>query len=612
MLVGPYTVLSPLGHGGAGSVYRARARGGADVAVKLLRRASPEALARFERERRLLASFREEDGFVPLLDAGTSEQGPYIVMPLVEGGTLRDGFARGPFSVEEALELGRALGRALAAAHARGVVHRDLKPENVLYAADGRLLVADLGLAKHFREGDIGASRSVALSKTGEVQGTVGYMAPEQSSDAARVGPAADVFSLGAVLYEALTGSPAFVGATGLEVLAKAASGMFQPVRSLRPDAPPWLAGVIERALSPDPTKRPADGAAFLRALAPAASGRRTPLALALLLLVGGLAALGAGILRRDGRARPGEPAPAASAPPPSTPHDHARFMEEWKRLQPAGRVSEAGSLASEELRKDPGWAFGYYVRGTAAEIADPKAAIEDLDRAIALDPRLPEAYVERAMIRARMGARAAALADLGRATDLGATSAQAIQNRGMVLLELHDAAAALPDLERAVELDPDLVVAWINLGEARGLTGDLDGAIAACRRAIALHADTTLAWSGLGRWLGEKGEPRESIEACNRAIALAPGYPTSYGNRATARNDLGDADGALEDYDRAVACGTKDFAIYGNRAALRERKGDLAGAISDFEKFIELGAPPGFAASARQRIDQLRASLAK
>src|SRR5579871_6558583 len=124
MKLGPYEVLREIGRGGAGVVHAAKAPDGSEVAVKVLVRRDAAARARYERERRLLASLGEADGFVPLLDAGEAPQGPFLVMPLVRGGTLRDRLARGPLPVEEARVLGRTLARALGRAHERGIVHR--------------------------------------------------------------------------------------------------------------------------------------------------------------------------------------------------------------------------------------------------------------------------------------------------------------------------------------------------------------------------------------------------------------------------------------------------------------------------------------------------------
>ncbi|HZV00923.1 MAG TPA: bifunctional serine/threonine-protein kinase/formylglycine-generating enzyme family protein [Planctomycetota bacterium] len=267
MRCGAYEIEGELGRGGMGVVLRARGPDGRRVALKILNRsASAQTVARFERERRLLGALGEEQGFVALLDAGKTDDGPYIVMPLVEGGTLRDRLKEGPLGIDETLALGRELARALGAAHRVGIVHRDVKPENVLFTKEGRPLLSDLGLGKHYRHDLPGASQSVQLSKDGQMLGTPRYMAPEQASSG-ETGPPADVFALGGVLYECLAGRPAFAGDTLSEVLARMAGGNFDPLLPLRPEAPRWLVRVIERALSPEPARRFADGDAFLRAL---------------------------------------------------------------------------------------------------------------------------------------------------------------------------------------------------------------------------------------------------------------------------------------------------------------------------------------------------------
>ncbi len=290
MRLGPYEILGTLGHGGAGTVFRARAPSGEKVAVKVLHGLDEQRLARFERERRLLGSFTARDGFVPLLDAGKAANGPFLVMPIVPGGTLRERLRKGPWTIEETLSLGRSLAAALARAHERGIVHRDLKPENVLFTAEGRPLVADLGLGKHFDR--TAASRSASLSTSGVARGTFGYMPPEQTRDSKSVGPEADVFALGAILYECLAGKPAFAGESGLEILASVASGPGEPLGRARPDVPRWLARVVARALAPDASDRFEDGAALLAALSAPPRRRRNALAWLALTLVA-LAAAG-------------------------------------------------------------------------------------------------------------------------------------------------------------------------------------------------------------------------------------------------------------------------------------------------------------------------------
>ncbi len=265
MRLGVYEITGEVGRGGMGVVFRARAPSGADVAVKILVRAGSRAATRFDRERRLLASLRSEDGFVPLLDAGQTDEGPFLVMPFLPGGTLRDRFRRGPLEVDEAVGLGIALGRAMGRAHAKGIVHRDLKPANILFDGDGHPMIADLGLAKHF---SIAASGSVGqLSKTGELRGTFGYMPPEQIRDAKSVAPSADVYSIGAILYEGLTGVLPHDAESPVELAIAALSGKIRPVGDRRDDVPDWLEALIRQCLRSDPRKRPKNGAALAHAL---------------------------------------------------------------------------------------------------------------------------------------------------------------------------------------------------------------------------------------------------------------------------------------------------------------------------------------------------------
>ncbi len=337
--MGVYELLGELGRGGAGSVYRARAPGGREVALKLLHPTagarSEGAGARFAREGRLQAALgaslgrvsgrqpaggspalgrapapTDASGFVPCLDVGEAPEGPFLVMPLLPGGTLRARLEGGPLSVDEALDLTIAVARAVGRAHAAGVVHRDLKPENILFDAEGRPLVADLGLAKFFADDAPGAGGSLVGSRTGELRGTVGYMAPEQVRDAKSVGPPADVFALGAIAYECLAGRPAFSGDSLVAVLAAVLACDPTPLQALRPEVPAPIAAALGAALAATPEDRPADGEALARQLevargrgAPARARRRPGLAtvalsatLASAAVAGALWALGAGV----------------------------------------------------------------------------------------------------------------------------------------------------------------------------------------------------------------------------------------------------------------------------------------------------------------------------
>jgi serine/threonine-protein kinase len=307
--LGDYELDDLLGRGACGAVYRARSSRGDTVAIKVLLGRHKDALPRFERERKLLAELGRDAGFVTLLGAQDSPHGPFLVMELVPGGTLRQRLEeRGPMTIHQTLELGRTLALALGRAHARGIVHRDLKPENVLYTKEGRPLIADLGLAKHFVP-----DGAQSLSKTGELRGTAGYMAPEQMTDAKSAGPASDVFALGAILYECLAGAPPFEGADVITIVTNASAGRFIPLARRRGDVPRWLSATIEKALATDPGDRFPDGVTLARAFQPRASRARSRLAAGVALAA--CAAIPTLLLARRDAPKTPPPLPAASAP---------------------------------------------------------------------------------------------------------------------------------------------------------------------------------------------------------------------------------------------------------------------------------------------------------
>lgn len=262
MRLGPYEVLAPLGRGGMGEVYRARdVRLDREVAVKVLPERlaqDPAALARFEREAKALAALSHPN-LLGIFDFGQQAGVAYAVTELLEGETLRGRLARSALPWREALEIAVGMAEGLAAAHSRGVVHRDLKPENVFLTSDGQVKILDFGLAR--REPQISArDRSVFPTVTlqtepGTVMGTVGYMSPEQVSGLP--GDArSDIFSLGCVLYEMVTGDRAFPGRTRPEILAAILrDNPPDPLRSGK-EVSPDLARVIAHCLEKKPEQR--------------------------------------------------------------------------------------------------------------------------------------------------------------------------------------------------------------------------------------------------------------------------------------------------------------------------------------------------------------------
>src|SRR5581483_4222023 len=288
MWIGSYEVLGEIGRGGAGKVLRARDASGRIVALKQLLVADPEQLARFEREGSILAALGEEGGFVPLLDRGRTAEGPFLVLPFLAGGTLRDRLERGRLEIDEATELVRALARAMGRAHERGIIHRDLKPENILFDDDGRPLIADTGLAS--RAGTPGSPHS--LTQSGTIGGTLAYMPGEQLDGLKLAGPPADVFALGAILYECLAGEKAFAGSGAVSHMKQLQAGP-KPLRELRPELPRWVELVVARALEKEPARRFPHGGALAAALE---AGRKPEASRARSLAIGGGLALTAAL----------------------------------------------------------------------------------------------------------------------------------------------------------------------------------------------------------------------------------------------------------------------------------------------------------------------------
>ena len=269
--LGAYEVLSLLGEGGMGQVYRARdTRLGRDVAIKILPDrfvADSERLARFEREARTLAALNHPN-IAQIYDAATHGTGDahvaYLAMEFVDGEDLAQLIARGPVPVPEALTIARQIATGLQTAHEQGIIHRDLKPANIKIRPDGVVKVLDFGLAKALGGGsdEAGSQGDIAHSPTmtsrgtelGMILGTAAYMSPEQARGKP-VDRRADVWAFGIVLYEMLTGKRAFSGGEVSDVLASVLKDTL-PLQALPLDTPPSVRRLLRRCLEKDRGER--------------------------------------------------------------------------------------------------------------------------------------------------------------------------------------------------------------------------------------------------------------------------------------------------------------------------------------------------------------------
>src|SRR6202040_153620 len=250
--LGPYEILSPLGAGGMGEVYRARdTRLGRDVAIKVLPNhlsSNPDLKQRFEREARAISSLNHPR-ICTLHDVGHQDGVDFLVMECLEGESLADLMKKGPLALKESLRIGIEVCEALEAAQRAGIVHRDLKPGNIMLTKNGAKLM-DFGLAKPATISGAGnapllsAAQTISgpspispLTTAGAIVGTIQYMSPEQI-EGKEADARADIFSLGAVLYEMATGKRAFEGKTQLSVASAILEKEPEPISAKSPMAP--------------------------------------------------------------------------------------------------------------------------------------------------------------------------------------------------------------------------------------------------------------------------------------------------------------------------------------------------------------------------------------
>ncbi|WP_428267203.1 protein kinase domain-containing protein [Haliangium sp.] len=262
IVLGRYALEAVAGRGSSGTIYRARDRDGHPVAVKVLEVGNAEAAARFQREAGLLAVLRHP-AIIRHLDHGITDDGRHcLVLEWLEGEDLATRLARAPLTLAESLTLAERIAGALGYARNRGIVHRDVKPQNI-FLPDGKIAAAkllDFGVARW-------AQTSQVITGVGSIRGTPAYMAPEQVQGSREADSRADVFSLGCVLYECVTGTPAFVATDIGAIFHALLTSMPRRADQVSPGVPSALAALIERLLAKNPNERPSDGTAVVAVL---------------------------------------------------------------------------------------------------------------------------------------------------------------------------------------------------------------------------------------------------------------------------------------------------------------------------------------------------------
>jgi serine/threonine-protein kinase len=649
-----------LGRGGAGVVVRARDLDlDRDVAIKLLREdaaASPVVRERFQREARLMASLSHPN-IVTVFDAGEEQGRLYLVMELVGGSSLAD--LLGMRDLRTLVGWVEQAARGVAAAHEAGVIHRDLKPGNILVGKNGSAKVADFGLARL-------EDSPTAMTATGAQLGTPHYMAPEQVEG--RADARSDVYGLGAVLYEAITGRPPFSGSTMAEITHRILNQDPVTPRSLRSTVPRDLETIALKALEKRPARRYRSARDFaedlrlwlagepIRARRPGAiermvrslSRRKVGVAAAGALLAVVAVAVG---LTIHFRSRTFAEASAEARA------EHRRGR--WDRALSAAEraLSVRGDPELSRLAEDCRSRLRVEERRrrllsrlapieerlraihllTYAPEADVPAELSGIDRSIAEVRALAEEFGEFAEVWTALGMAQHMTGDLAgskealeRAAALSPDEPRANFFLGRLLLELtmstlRRGRESLESRQRRAEEYAARAAGHLARADAAPGASDpigrdvLQGYVLVARRKLdelAEHARAALARhpKGLGReefwiFLAEAGRGRERIEACTQALACRPHYAWALLARGTAHMDLGDLESAAKDYDEAIRLAPRRADAWARRADLHHARGNLDGAWADATEAVRLDPEPVTARyiRGRVRIDQKR-----
>jgi eukaryotic-like serine/threonine-protein kinase len=593
--LGPYEVVSFVGAGGMGEVYRARdARLERDVALKVLspRLASdPEALGRFIREARTLSQLSHPN-VCTLYDAGQDGATHFIVMEFLEGRTLAAQLARGQLAIDQAVEYALQIADGLSKAHAIGVIHRDLKPANVMLTTDGFVKILDFGLSKNL---DTGGSVNTTLvtAGSGPVVGTIAYMAPEQT-EGARADVRSDIFSFGVMLYEMLTGVRPFDGANVVSTIRRINDATPRPPHEMRPDIPPALAAVIAKALEKDPTHRfqsvpelraqlrsgamrsPVPGEQPLSTTDTAAAPRRQIAAQRIwryaaiaVVALAAIAAAGIWSGNRGPSIKPND-AIAAAAPAPAIAAEELtqtarRGQALLQRYDRPKNVDQAIELFREVIGHDDSNALAHagmaeaYLRkdGITPDPKWQKLAAESARRAVELNGDLAVAHLAVAMVALREGRRDDALRALERARDLEPRNVDGLRYFGEYY--------RTTDPARAEEL---------------------------YRAAVAAAPDDWRSHFALGLFYYRSANYNSAISAWEQARKLSPDNMVVFANLGGVYHAVDRTDDAATVFQRALEIEPRS-SIYNNLATMRFFQGRLADAAAAFEKAIELS--PGY-----------------
>jgi tetratricopeptide (TPR) repeat protein/predicted Ser/Thr protein kinase len=575
--LGTYRIVEQIGLGGMATVYKAyQPSMDRYVALKVLSTHLAQDttfVKRFQQEAKVIAKL-EHLHILPVYDHGEEDSYLYLVMRFIEAGTLKDRLEKGPLSLDEARRIVAQVGSALEYAHQLGVVHRDIKPSNVLITPQGDYYLTDFGIAKMV-EGTLGLTGSGVI-------GTPHYMAPEQSQSL-KVDHRADVYAMGVVIYEMVTGQVPFDAETPFAVVMKHVTEPLPLPRNIRPDLPEAVERVILRALAKDPADRYQSMRDLVTGFDQAVSGAPAraraavtpPRATQLPTLV-----------------EEGEAEPTAVVPGPATASIPA--WRRWVAGQPPWLLPAAGLalivlvLAGLIVSQIPG---RVEISGGQVQVVLPTTPAAQAAEAQAETPASKETASDLSAAAPTTAPPTSVPATSTPApTAIPKPSAQQHADLANTYMARWRWDEALAEIGQAIELDPAnaqyyMTRAWI-YDEGKGM---MDQAVADATRAVELAPTLYDAWATRGGVYLHMGKCDLSAADQNRAIQLDPQRFEGYVNRADALSCQGKLDQAIADYSHGLEVDPTSSWAHWTRGMTYEQKGDLAAALADYSQAIQL-----------------------